>query len=276
MPRLWIVNPDGKAFGDVPYLLSSQSAASILLTVIYPSRRDMTLTRTGQFGSLLKLSLLGCAVSLVAATPASAQSAQGCLVQGSTATFTYRQATQAGFSCQVTDKILGQFSPNAQGIDLDSVFTFSEQNPTEHLLQLSQASGIRVPGAISYTLTVSGAPNTYVVAGQTQGFVPLIAGSTSQKSVFMDGMSPATVTSVGGVNSPIGTFPFPGSTFFTVVDSWVPTSAPFGPDYLTGFNTKFGQKVYGPGVPGPLPLLGAGAAFGFSRRLRRRVRQAAA
>jgi hypothetical protein len=26
-------------------------------------------------------------------------------------------------------------------------------------------------------------------------------------------------------------------------------------------------------VPGPLPVLGPGAAFGFSRRLRRRVRQ---
>ena len=29
-------------------------------------------------------------------------------------------------------------------------------------------------------------------------------------------------------------------------------------------------------VPGPLPLLGAGAAFGWSRRLRQRVRQASA
>ena len=26
-------------------------------------------------------------------------------------------------------------------------------------------------------------------------------------------------------------------------------------------------------VPGPLPVLGAGAAFGFSRRMRRRIRQ---
>ena len=29
------------------------------------------------------------------------------------------------------------------------------------------------------------------------------------------------------------------------------------------------------GVPAPLPLLGAGAAFGFSRKLRRRIKQAA-
>ena len=34
--------------------------------------------------------------------------------------------------------------------------------------------------------------------------------------------------------------------------------------------------IDGTEVPGPLPLLGAGAAFGWSRRLRQRVRQASA
>ncbi|MEB3255955.1 MAG: hypothetical protein VKJ05_06165, partial [Synechococcaceae cyanobacterium] len=33
------------------------------------------------------------------------------------------------------------------------------------------------------------------------------------------------------------------------------------------------KNSYTQDVPGPLPVLGAGAAFGFSRRLRRRVRQ---
>jgi hypothetical protein len=33
------------------------------------------------------------------------------------------------------------------------------------------------------------------------------------------------------------------------------------------------KNTYTQPVPGPLPLLGAGTAFGFSRRLRRRVRQ---
>lgn len=40
----------------------------------------------------------------------------------------------------------------------------------------------------------------------------------------------------------------------------------------TGFQAQFNGS-YTPAVPGPLPLLGAGAAFGFSRRLRRRLRQ---
>jgi hypothetical protein len=40
---------------------------------------------------------------------------------------------------------------------------------------------------------------------------------------------------------------------------------------LSSFTTDFTQKV-----PAPLPLLGAGAAFGFSRRLRSRIKTSAA
>lgn len=40
---------------------------------------------------------------------------------------------------------------------------------------------------------------------------------------------------------------------------------------LSAFTTEFTQKV-----PAPLPLLGAGAAFGFSRRLRSRIKTSAA
>ena len=39
---------------------------------------------------------------------------------------------------------------------------------------------------------------------------------------------------------------------------------------VTQFANRLEQKV-----PGPLPILGAGAAFGFSRKLRRRVNAAA-
>jgi len=35
------------------------------------------------------------------------------------------------------------------------------------------------------------------------------------------------------------------------------------------------QRRSGNEVPGPLPILGAGVAFGLSRKLRQRVRQAA-
>ncbi len=46
-------------------------------------------------------------------------------------------------------------------------------------------------------------------------------------------------------------------------------SGPVGPGNATISN--FSAPVPGAPVPGPLPLLGVGAAFGYSRRLRRRI-----
>jgi hypothetical protein len=42
--------------------------------------------------------------------------------------------------------------------------------------------------------------------------------------------------------------------------------------YITQINTTLRQRD---SVPGPLPLLGAGAAFGFSRRIRSRIKASA-
>jgi len=39
-------------------------------------------------------------------------------------------------------------------------------------------------------------------------------------------------------------------------------------------NDKIVKEIKGDGVPGPLPILGAGMALGFSRRLRRRIQRA--
>jgi len=52
----------------------------------------------------------------------------------------------------------------------------------------------------------------------------------------------------------------------------------YGTTQLGGLNNNgaifaFDSGVRDPPVPGPLPLMGAGAAFGWSRRLRRRIRQ---
>lgn len=57
-----------------------------------------------------------------------------------------------------------------------------------------------------------------------------------------------------------------GGSVITVVDDW--STIPGG--VLDSFTNTFTQKQQG--VPGPLPLLGAGAAFGLSRRLRHRLR----
>lgn len=52
------------------------------------------------------------------------------------------------------------------------------------------------------------------------------------------------------------------------------TTGPLGSWTLSGTSETINVVIGSPGaaaVPGPLPLLGAGAAFGWSRRLRRRI-----
>ncbi|MEB3333788.1 MAG: hypothetical protein VKP70_02255 [Cyanobacteriota bacterium] len=67
------------------------------------------------------------------------------------------------------------------------------------------------------------------------------------------------------------TFPRPPSTIstFTLTSKFLPdTTDPFAIPVLNSLTHSIGKEV-----PGPLPILGAGAAFGFSRKLRRRVQQ---
>jgi hypothetical protein len=71
------------------------------------------------------------------------------------------------------------------------------------------------------------------------------------------------LTSMDGSNS---TLPLSG-TFVDVTDSYI-VLAGAG---INRFNNGFTQTS---GVPGPLPLFGAGAAFGFSRRIRSRIKGA--
>jgi hypothetical protein len=51
-----------------------------------------------------------------------------------------------------------------------------------------------------------------------------------------------------------------------------PTSGLLGTWTINGTSETINVKVGNP-VPGPLPVLGAGAAFGFSRRLRQRIQR---
>jgi hypothetical protein len=79
-----------------------------------------------------------------------------------------------------------------------------------------------------------------------------------------------TLTSTDGSNVPQTVIPTNPVTVW-VVNSWDVASG----DVLQDFKNSYRQVFTGEppeGVPGPLPILGAGAAFGFSRRLRRRIR----
>ena len=83
------------------------------------------------------------------------------------------------------------------------------------------------------------------------------------------GSSILTLESPNGANT--GQVALGSLTTVYVTDTWTVQGGNVIKDFTNTFRQSFtGQPPEG--VPGPLPILGAGAAFGFSRRLRRRIR----
>lgn len=70
--------------------------------------------------------------------------------------------------------------------------------------------------------------------------------------------------------TPVGGLNFTDQTLF-IKDIW--SVSPTAVGSLTNIQNAFGQKLIDNPVPGPLPLIGVGAAFGFSRKLRQRIKK---
>jgi hypothetical protein len=146
-----------------------------------------------------------------------------------------------------------------------------------------------------YTANLNFNPS-YNSAGVTQKFSytlestsPFVAtGLTSQMQAFFEtgaftkkvcaggfGVGPCTTISTSGSAS-TGVAPIPlvggPATMIYVEDEYTTT----GNGLINGIsNSFFTEEFPTDRVPGPLPLLGAGAAFGFSRKLRNRMKLAA-
>jgi len=69
--------------------------------------------------------------------------------------------------------------------------------------------------------------------------------------------------------TPVGGLNFTDQTLY-IKDIW--SVRPGATGSLTNIQNAFGQKFNNATVPGPVPLLGIGAAFGFSRKLRKRIK----
>jgi hypothetical protein len=117
----------------------------------------------------------------------------------------------------------------------------------------------RLPGALAY--------NHFGWRGlcaTTYGALRPIPASANNNCILGDNVTPVT-----GQLTDLFDSVLPGSTK-------LPTSLPPG-DYTFWIQQVSGDSEYRflvtSSVPGPLPLLGAAAGFGFSRRLRRRVKQ---
>ena len=113
--------------------------------------------------------------------------------------------------------------------------------------------------SLAIGLTPTNTPGTFGTAGviNTSPIKLSEAGVTSLTGLKITGKI-AGYTGQGALAAGLG--------IYTGQPSGLPTTPPFGPNVIYG-----NALTYGVPTPGPLPVLGAGAAFGMSRRLRRRI-----
>jgi hypothetical protein len=175
---------------------------------------------------------------------------------------------------------LGDFNPTA---DDELKFSF---DPTTGVYQLqleanpdrSLSFGASAATDFFYTISIINpglaAGNTFAVAqsnitGSTIAFPP--ANSGSYTTTITSSSLTGPITAASGSN-PSGFVAFkPGVTSASFKQSFSAT----GVASVSSLGISFLQQTPPSEVPGPLPLLGAGAAFAFSRKMRRRIRQTA-
>jgi hypothetical protein len=181
-------------------------------------------------------------------------------------------------TCPGSDSVL-----NASGIGTFNLSAMVETPALPSLTVCDLTSGIpnRVaydvdlpgPGALgplsgSYTYTLQATPGEFFYDARVDSDVNDPGNVTVRKQVYSDSGFTSLIwdqTSVDG--SAIGFIPFNGGSQYATIYVRDTYNVPSG----TSLNVA--TNVYNQ-TPGPLPILGAGAAFGFSRKLRSRIKAA--
>lgn len=228
--------------------------------------------------------LAATALSFTAVSPAKA--ATGCM-GGDKGMYTWGEIKAIpNFACVIGDKTYSDFSYSSMKndamitlynpIDDDDVFNFSQTGATgmTHNLNLNSANNwSNAKIMLNYKLTVSSGTNKLKnysgnLTGDngTQWAMSLAATNATSPSTTTDfpttlGQQATTPTKL--FNKNVSTTNFSNDVIANATG-----------DGLTQFSNRLNQQLP-PKAPGPLPLLGAGAAFGFSRKLRNRVKLAA-
>lgn len=208
--------------------------------------------------------LLGISMPLIAAAPLPAFAIDPCRTGMPTA-YSLSEISAAGFTCQIGDKIYSDFL--FTGFTGGSfIFTNPPAFPFFHTFQ-GQALGFGPSSSASYSyklaVDTTMMPKNTIWKYETSTTVSSTgAGVTSTKTLQDSAIPSSLVTSVNGMNS----------AMYTYAPATVgPISLVSNINVTNGFLTQFTDTIIQSDVPGPLPLLGASAAFGFSRHLRRRV-----
>jgi hypothetical protein len=183
--------------------------------------------------------------------------------------------TSGATGCTVRDKFyklsastFANFDPNETFLQI-SQSTF---NPLSHAIKLSNVSGFQ-PGIFNFNYTISVVLPSNLKISQWFASAEPADNDFSQYTLVTDtNFTPSTSIMYPAMASG-PTVLIPGNqqsvdftNELTVVDGFP------GPNGFTNTVRQAPIETPPDSVPGPLPLLGAAAAFGFSRKLRARIK----
>ena len=234
------------------------------------------------FTKALKATLIASMPAIISAQPAMAQAlpdatfADGCngsaLSVSGTVTDFLNFSKDGVNGCQVIDKLYA-FQPGAfASFDADNTLlqiANSPVNPLSHIIKLSNASGFQPgPFKFDYNVSVVG-PGLYIAdwfasAEPSDPFA-------SDYTLTTDTDLTASQNVVFPPNSITTKLNFPGTPTSVNFTNLLNVTGTTGPN---GFTNTITQAPFPPmnQVPGPLPILGAATAFGYSRKLRARIK----
>ena len=182
----------------------------------------------------------------------------------------------------IGDKILSNLSFNGYTPGDQDTIQFSQITPAFYQLQYTFSPQVQstATGSIGYTITITPAgiaAGNQLLAAQANITGGNLLGGDFTTTISSDKL-PDPLTANSLVNpSGAGLF-FANTLSATFKQTFAATAGPGqGPSTINSFGIQFAQNnpSTDTSVPGPLPILGAGAAFGMSRKLRSRIKQVA-
>ena len=209
----------------------------------------------------------------LALSPANA-AVQGCMAGDTSGLVSFADLQSAGtLECRVGDKKYTFKDTDYNGAAND-MFSLSQSGPgnLNHVLNVQSASTF-----LNTTITL--AYMVDVVSPSTNMFERYSAGVTSPDPMTSFNLSlastPAGMPDPVSVSDPMSTTTSSMYMGSVTSASFLNTLTTSGGAGATQFTNLLVQKAPPPQAPSPLPILGASLGFGFSRRLRNRIKAAA-
>ncbi len=167
---------------------------------------------------------------------------------------------------QTGDKKLLNLNLNGYAPGADDKINFTGSGIGLYVVSFNFGNPVALNNSFSYDVMIIGTDTFKDVGSDSDTNV--IPGSTSTSSQTITGITLPQV-SFNGSGVPMEDF---SPTNLQMINVSIGTATTGGATF-NNFSTKFFQRsAPTQRVPGPLPLLGIGAAFGFSRKLRNRIK----